>query len=84
MLSHAPRRHTVFLIACASRALYCVCHIFLQAKIAVVDVSLAGNAKIAEREQIIGYPTMLVYKHGARVNEYFGGRTQRYASTFML
>lgn len=49
----------------------------MQAKLAVLDVSLPGNAEIAEREGILSYPTMIVYKNGLKSNEYHGSRMQK-------
>ena len=48
-----------------------------QAKVSSIDLSLSGNVEIGERENIDGYPTLLVFKHGERIAEYHGGRTHR-------
>eukprot|EP01032_Pedospumella_encystans_P014322 gene14322-16457_t len=49
----------------------------ITAKLATVDVSAKDNEKIAAQEGIKSYPTMLVYKDGKRVSEYFGNRAQK-------
>jgi protein disulfide-isomerase A1 len=47
------------------------------AKIVSVDTSLAQNSELVEKFDIDGYPTLVVFKDGARLPDYTGSRDAR-------
>ncbi|XP_019619588.1 PREDICTED: thioredoxin domain-containing protein 5-like isoform X2 [Branchiostoma belcheri] len=44
-------------------------------KIAKVDCTTAGNKELCQDHKVTGYPTLILFKNGARIADYNGART---------